>query len=178
VSRRIWTFSPPTRCVIGTVGLPGERTFYLQVSDETAIVSLRIEKQQADLLASRILEILAEVGLPTSTSTASDADAGPLTTPVEEDFSVGAIGLAWDPQSQSVIIEAHDEQAAEAAELGDDDDEAGDTVRVFLSVDQAAAFCARTKSVVAAGRPPCPLCGLVLEPTGHICPRANGYRRR
>lgn len=177
MSRRIWNFSPPRRCVVGTVGLPGERTFYLQVSDDTTIVSLRIEKQQADLLASRILEILAEVGADGGGSSI-DADAGPLVTPVEEDFSVGAIGLAWDPQTQSVVIEAHDEQAAEAAELGDDDDDAGDTVRIFLPVDEAVRFCARTRSVVAAGRPPCPLCGLVLEPSGHICPRANGYRRR
>jgi uncharacterized repeat protein (TIGR03847 family) len=41
----------------------------------------------------------------------------------------------------------------------------------------ARAFIARALRVVAAGRPPCPLCSLPLDPEGHICPRQNGHRR-
>ncbi|HEY5033265.1 MAG TPA: DUF3090 family protein, partial [Actinomycetes bacterium] len=42
----------------------------------------------------------------------------------------------------------------------------------------ARAFAQRAAAVVGAGRPPCPFCGLPLDPTGHLCPRQNGYRRR
>ena len=41
----------------------------------------------------------------------------------------------------------------------------------------ARAFARRCTRLVQAGRPPCPFCGGPLDPTGHICPRANGYRR-
>lgn len=178
MSRRLWVFDPPSRCIIGTVGMPGERTFYLQVNDATSQVCVRLEKQQAAVVSARVLEMLAEAGQTIDADSMARFDADPLTMPVEEDFTVGAIGLAWDPQIQRIVLEVHDDQAAEADEIGDDEDDAGDTIRIVLSPEAAAQFCARTQSVVSAGRPPCPLCGLVLEPTGHICPRANGYRRR
>jgi len=41
----------------------------------------------------------------------------------------------------------------------------------------ARAFVKRALALVAAGRPPCPFCGFPLDPGGHVCPRANGYRR-
>jgi hypothetical protein len=31
--------------------------------------------------------------------------------------------------------------------------------------------------VVNAGRAPCPFCGSPIDPAGHLCPRANGFRR-
>ena len=46
-----------------------------------------------------------------------------------------------------------------------------------LPPDQAREFARRAGALVAAGRPPCPFCGQALDPSGHICPRANGYRR-
>jgi len=46
---------------------------------------------------------------------------------------------------------------------------------VMMSPDTARAFVARASRVVAAGRPPCPLCGAPLDPQGHICPRRNGH---
>ena len=45
-----------------------------------------------------------------------------------------------------------------------------------ITREQAAAFAVRATSLVEAGRPPCPLCGLPLDPTGHQCPRTNGHR--
>ncbi len=42
----------------------------------------------------------------------------------------------------------------------------------------ARAFCKRAQAVVAAGRPPCQFCGGPMDPAGHLCPRANGFRRR
>jgi uncharacterized repeat protein (TIGR03847 family) len=68
----------------------------------------------------------------------------------------------------------------EATADGDDEEqpeEERDVLRVRISAASARAFVARAERVVAAGRPPCPLCGLPLDPAGHICPRQNGYRR-
>ena len=63
-------------------------------------------------------------------------------------------------------------------ELVDDDEEgAPDLLRVSLTLAQAEAFAKRTAAVVGAGRLPCPFCGIPIDNTGHLCPRANGYRR-
>jgi uncharacterized repeat protein (TIGR03847 family) len=48
---------------------------------------------------------------------------------------------------------------------------------VRLTPQAARVFIERARRVVAAGRPPCPLCGQPLDPAGHLCPRHNGYHR-
>ncbi|HEX8940276.1 MAG TPA: DUF3090 family protein [Candidatus Limnocylindrales bacterium] len=62
-----------------------------------------------------------------------------------------------------------------ADETESDEDEETDMVRVRLAPRDALAFAERAARVVAAGRPPCPLCGAPLNPEGHLCPRRNGY---
>lgn len=179
MTRVIRTISSPQRVVIGTVGLPGERTFYLQADDAQSRVWIRVEKQQVATLAEqmqRITATLAEGGL--GTQAMFPRDDRPLDTPIDEEFVAAAIGLGWDEDDQRIIIELHALGDADPAEFGDDDDAAADTVRIWLTLPEAEAFAERALAVVAAGRPGCPLCQLPLEPTGHICPRANGYRRR
>jgi len=51
-----------------------------------------------------------------------------------------------------------------------------DVVRVQLEPNQALQFASGALAVVQAGRPPCPMCGQPLEPTGHFCTRRNGYQ--
>jgi uncharacterized repeat protein (TIGR03847 family) len=110
-----------------------------------------------------------------------------LATPIEDEFRVATLSLAWDPTRAVVVIEAFD---ADIPEAGDDDEEATDvpeeflesmasrqSVRVVLSPLQARSFVRRARALVSAGRPPCPFCGGPLDPTGHICPRSNGYKR-
>jgi uncharacterized repeat protein (TIGR03847 family) len=115
-------------------------------------------------------------------------DNRPLDTPIEEEFRVGTMSLAWDGDAQRVVIECfaegtptddEDPEAAEAAEeqTADEDGDPGAVLRVSLSGASARAFAKRALAVVAAGRPPCPFCAGPLDPEGHICPRANGYRR-
>ena len=60
-------------------------------------------------------------------------------------------------------------------EIDDSDPDGPDLVRVRLTPLAARAFVERSLRTVAAGRPPCPFCGQPLDPTGHICPRKNGY---
>jgi uncharacterized repeat protein (TIGR03847 family) len=166
-------FDRPERFVVGTVGQPGEREFFLQARDPRRLVSVRVEKDQVAVLADRLTDLLDEVlevtdgEAPIPVEAPATLDIAGLDVPIEPVFRVGTMALAWDADDDSVVVEVHDVE-----------DEAGGLLRVRLSGGQARSFVERTRHVVAAGRPPCPFCALPLDPQGHICPRANGYRRR
>ena len=184
MARVIHVFRAPDRFVAGTVGQPGDRTFYLQASEQSRLISVALEKQQVQVLAERIGSLLEEVHRRFGTDVPQDAppddlDTEPLDVPVEEEFRVGTMGLGWDAESKAVVIEllAISEEEVDEAVVLDDTEEGPDAVRVFLSPSAARAFAERADRVVNAGRKPCPLCAEPLDPDGHICPRQNGYRR-
>jgi uncharacterized repeat protein (TIGR03847 family) len=182
---REYAFDPPDRFVAGTVGQPGERTFYLQATGNGRTVSVALEKLQVSALAERLDELLDEVRRRQGSDSAVPAisppqleDVAPLDAPVEEEFRVGTLALAWDDDDALVIIEAQSDQAEavdEAEDAPSDIETDADMLRVRLSPAVARAFAKRALRVVAAGRPPCPLCGNPLDPEGHICPRQNGH---
>ena len=184
--RQVFLFDPPDRFVAGTVGQPGDRTFYLQASGGGRVVSVALEKVQVAVLAERLQELLEEVrrrgtsDVPVGAPRALE-DTAPLDVPVEEEFRVGTMGLAWDGDDERVVVEALAQQAnvADGPEVEplSDVEEGPDALRVRITAQAARAFIQRAGRVVAAGRPPCPLCGLPLDPEGHICPRQNGHRR-
>ncbi len=182
--RQVFLFDPPERFVAGTVGQPGDRTFYLQASGAGRTVSVALEKVQVQVLAERLEELLEEVrrrgaGDVPAVAPRELEDTAPLDAPVEEEFRVGTMGLAWDGEDGRVVVEALAPNADEDAEVEalTDDDEGPDALRVRITADAARAFVKRAQRVVAAGRPPCPLCSLPLDPEGHVCPRQNGHRR-
>ena len=183
MSRVIHVFRQPERFVAGTVGEPGERSFYLQAIEDSRTVSVLLEKQQVSVLAERIGALLTEVtrrfgaGVP---ETATGADLDPLAVPLEEEFRVGTMGLGWDADSKSIVVEllAVTEEEVDESVVLDDTEEGPDALRVFLSPVQARAFADRAEKVVSAGRPPCPLCAAPLTPDGHVCARLNGYHQR
>jgi uncharacterized repeat protein (TIGR03847 family) len=186
VPRQVFVFDPPDRFIAGTVGQPGDRTFYLQASGGGRTVSVALEKLQVAVLAERLEELLEEVrrrgvGEVPLVAPKELEDTAPLDNPVEEEFRVGSMGLAWDGEDELVVVEALAQQdpeaAAEEVEPLSDAEEGPDALRVRITADAARAFIRRAERVVAAGRPPCPLCGLPLDPEGHICPRQNGHRR-
>jgi uncharacterized repeat protein (TIGR03847 family) len=184
MARVIHVFRQPDRFVAGTVGEPGERTFYLQASEDVRTVSVQLEKQQVSVLAERIGALLEEVQRRFDAEMPDEppdelVDTDPLDVPVEEEFRVGTMGLGWDAETEAVVIEllaVTDEEIDESVVL-DDTDEGPDAVRVFLTPEHARAFAERAERVINAGRKPCPLCAEPLDPEGHICPRQNGYRR-
>jgi uncharacterized repeat protein (TIGR03847 family) len=197
MTHQVHAFEPPERFVAGTVGEPGDRTFFLQARGGGRVISVALEKVQVSLLAEKLEELLIEankrfgVTLPEAPVLAGH-DNEPLDTPVDEEFRVGTLGLAFDVDTATVVIEAIEAGEAEVEiELGDDepadeDDDDGDDdepdddldrLRVRLSPEATRAFIDRARRVVAAGRPPCPLCGQPLDPAGHLCPRHNGYHR-
>lgn len=184
MSRVIHVFRHPDRFVSGTVGEPGDRTFYLQASAEARLISVMLEKQQLLVLSERLGSLLDEVhnrfGAEVPETVPEDmVDTEPLEVPVEEEFRVGTMGLGWDAETDAVVIEllALTEGEVDESMVLDDTEEGPDAVRVFLSPVQARAFSERAERVINAGRKPCPLCGEPLDPDGHICPRQNGYRR-
>jgi uncharacterized repeat protein (TIGR03847 family) len=182
MTRIVHTYDNPERFVAGTVGMPGERTFFLQARLANRITSVALEKQQVALLADRLLELLSQIEQVSESSFgfSGPADLEPLDNPIDEEFRVGTLALGWNIESQRIIIEAHEvtELLEEVPELEEDVAEGPDVLRVRISISAARSFCIRAQSVVAAGRPPCPLCEEPLDQQGHICPRANGYRRR
>jgi uncharacterized repeat protein (TIGR03847 family) len=187
VPRQIFFFDPPDRFVAGTVGQPGERTFFLQASGSAGVISVALEKVQVAALAERLEELLDEArrrgGEVPVVAPQGLEDVAPLDQPIVEEFRVGTLALAWDGEADRVVIEAMavsdavtgvDEEADQAV-LGDDDN-GPDVLRVRLDPAAAKAFAKRAARVVAAGRPPCPFCGQPLDPEVHVCPRQNGHR--
>jgi uncharacterized repeat protein (TIGR03847 family) len=183
VPRQVFLFDRPSRFVAGTVGQPGDRTFYLQAADAAGrVVSVALEKTQVQVLADRMHELLDEVSSRPGTVVPSDTgvdDLEPLTAPVDEEFRVAAMGLAWDGDAQAVVVEAvaAGEEPVDEDAILSDSEEGPDALRVTITPAAARAFVVRARRVVAAGRPSCPLCSLPLDPSGHVCPRQNGYRR-
>jgi uncharacterized repeat protein (TIGR03847 family) len=167
-------FDPPERFVAGTVGPPGGRTFFLQASGNGGLFSVSLEKVQVSVLADRVNDVLDEHADGLATEPVGDGDVDPLATPIEDEFRVDTLSLAWDAARRVIVIECHDQDPAEADEA---EEVEITTLRVVLPPAQARAFARRCARVVSAGRPACPFCGQPLDPTGHICPRANGYRR-
>ncbi|GAB2465664.1 DUF3090 domain-containing protein [Jatrophihabitans fulvus] len=180
--RQLYVFERPSRFVAGTVGEPGDRTFYLQAVDGARVVSVALEKQQVVVLADRLEQLLDDVaertGAAAGPSGESDTDA--LDQPIDEEFRVAAMGLAWDGDTGLVVIEAQapvDEPEVAEQTLLEDVEEGPDALRVLIEPPTARAFIERARALVSAGRPPCPLCGQPLTPQGHVCARLNGYRR-
>lgn len=189
--RQVFEFRDPDRFVVGTVGMPGERTFFLQARQGSSLTSVVAEKQQVVVLAERIDQLLNEVRELQSASGSQEpeipeqappmlADTDPLDVPITEEFRIGAMALGWDDSAARLVVEAHavTEEDQAVAEIGDDGPDGPDTLRVWLEAAYARAFAERARAVVSAGRPACPFCSQPLDAAGHVCPRANGYRRR
>ena len=174
---RVHEFAWPDRVVVGTIGLPGARTFYLQVRAGTQIVSIALEKQQSALLAEKIDEILDQLitveGNPFSvpTSTPIELVDNDQLEAVQEQFRAGAMSLGWDPTTAQVVIEAYPITDSDENDepLDEDDATESEMLLVRMPVGTARAFAKRTREIVGAGRPTCPLCGYPIDADGHIC---------
>ena len=162
-------FDSVERFIVGTVGQPGERAFYLQVRQSGRLATVAVEKSQVGALTQR-LEILISQLRKTGVVTLSEPfqrDDDPLEQPIDPDFIVGAISISWNEDAGQIEIEL----------LDVDEDSTVPGWSITLPIDMANAFVKRSQAVISSGRIPCPLCGLAIDPHGHLCPRSNGYRR-
>jgi uncharacterized repeat protein (TIGR03847 family) len=183
-------FDPPERFVAGTVGEPGARTFFLQARSGARITSVSLEKQQVAALSERIDQLLDEVMASDTAQSVIPAvaplgleDSHPLEQPIEEEFRAGTMTLSWDPDDERVVIEVfpYTEAAVVSPEQLDEELTEPEPDEVFLvriDAGSARAFVKRAEQVLEAGRPGCPFCGSPIDPEGHLCVRANGFRRR
>jgi len=179
---RILLFDPVERFVVGTVGIPGERTFFLQARTGSRLVSVSLEKAQVAAIADRVLQIIREIRLsePLIVIERIGYDDQPLESPIDEEFRVGVIGLAYVSDRRLIEIDLQaitDSDNADDELLGIDTSSDQDILRVLMTLGYAESFAKRANTVVAAGRAPCPFCGGPIDPNGHLCPRSNGYRR-
>lgn len=179
-------FDWPDRVVVGTVGRPGSRTFYLQARTGGRTTSVALEKEQSAVLAEMIDRLLDELmtsgdwlTIPAE-APAELVDDEPLEQPVEEDFRAGTMRLGWDPRTAQLVIEAFpvDEEPpdvdADSVVEGDDEPEPSEMLLVRIPVGAARAFAQRARRVVAAGRPTCPDCGMPMDDDGHECAADTG----
>lgn len=157
----------------GAIGQPGERVFYVQVLAEGQAITAKCEKQQVAALAQYLRNLLSD--LPPPSSVPSD-DLMSLRSPVEQDFVLGTVGLGLDRSSGKVVIQLDEMQIVDDEDdfiaMPDDDDGVG-RMRVFLTPEQATAFCERAEKLVSSGRDQCRWCGGPIDPAGHACPRFN-----
>ena len=171
---RVRKLDPLESFIVGTIGQPGEREFYLQAKFHGGIHSFAIDKGQVSALADRMAMLIGE--LRAADYRFENVIAVPLEVPLIPEFQIGVIGIVWLGESEQVSLDIQE------ITDGDNDlvpeDEVGPALfRLLMSPDIANAFVNQARKVVSAGRAPCPFCGLPINREGHLCPRANGYRR-
>jgi uncharacterized repeat protein (TIGR03847 family) len=158
-----WELPSADRISVGTVGPPGQRAVYLQARERAHLVTLKHEKVHVAELTNRLLELNEDwPELDTSA-----VDPATLEEPVEADFVVGSLALAFHDDGDRIILLAE--------ELVPEGEEDGSVARVVVTRTQIAALARHGAELVNAGRAPCPLCGYPLDPRGHVCPRSNGH---
>ena len=175
MSRQIYNLDLVERFVLGTVGQPGERQFFIQAVKAGQAFSFALEKAQAQALTDRFKEILKE------TKTISNSvlkDVAPLQTPIESEFELGVMAITWKFDSQHIAFEAQgitNENSDRVYEeiASDDEPDAPPMLRLLLTPAQVQSFVQRAQSIIKAGRQPCMFCGGPINLDGHICPRAN-----
>ena len=179
---------PVDRITAGAVGPPGERAFYLQGRRSDLLVTILLEKQQVELLAASLVEILARAGKETGQGP-SEGDME-LEEPVVPEWRAGRLSIGYDEDRDLVLLEAEefvpgdDEDDDEEEEEGIDAEAAFEgpipehdpgRVRFWATRDQAFALARHGAAVAAAGRPRCQFCGNPMSSEEHICPAMNGH---
>lgn len=148
----------PDHVAVGAIGDVGERLFLLQAREGRRLVVVKFEKDQVAILASWLARVVRSMARP---------EALEMDVKLEPEYGIdliaGEITVALDEEAATIDV------AIESAEDG------GDSLFVTLTAEQAAAFAIRAVQLIESGRPPCPLCGLPLDPRGHDCPRTNGH---
>ena len=186
-SQFTFDFNPVSAIVADAVGRPGQRTFFLQACQDGDMATLIMEKEQVAALATSILQLLEELEKERADLPAVEEETGvpSLREPLEPAFRVGQLGLGYDERQDLMVVIAQaipdaggEEQDLAAGPPSPEmvDDEGNDQkARFYATRAQMRSLSEHALQVVAAGRPDCPLCGRVIEPDGHFCPRTNGH---
>jgi uncharacterized repeat protein (TIGR03847 family) len=161
------------RFTAGTIGEPGQRVFFLQAIAGGEVVTVQCEKTQVGALGEYLAQILADLPMPEVTSVPGELE---LVEPVEPVWIAGQIGVVFDAPRDRMVVRV-DELRLDEDEDADDDSATLGMLRVALTRAQVHAFVVRAATLVAAGRPACPLCGRPIDPEGHMCIKTNGHSK-
>lgn len=162
---------PVSFITVGTVGPPGQRTFYFQAARERQVVALLIEKEHAAALSvslKRLLEDLERQDPEHAGGLEPEPSAMALLEPVEPRFRVDSIGIGVDAARHMVVLVMGEP---------DGDEGPGRRARFVASYGQVLALAEQAAELVRAGRPVCALCGEPMDADGHFCPPRNGHAR-
>ena len=169
----IYELDPVDRIAIAAVGEPGQRRFFLQATGSGRTLTLGCEKGQIQALVVRLHQMLEAQQIESPAEAASEeAPTGPA--PGEPEWQIGEMGLGYHEARRMFVLVASQVAAGEATEAPPADD--ASSIRFWLSHDQVIAFSKQAESVLSAGRPLCPRCGLPMDAAGHPCPVMNGAR--
>jgi uncharacterized repeat protein (TIGR03847 family) len=145
------------RFVVGTIGMPGERSFFFQVAAPRVILTFKCEKVQVMALVEALTKLLED--LPSSED--EPAAWASLDLPVLPEWAVGSIGIGYEGSSDRLVI------VFEEMAIGTEEETS--EARFFLTRAQAAMFVARATDIVSAGRPSCVLCANPIDADGYTC---------
>jgi uncharacterized repeat protein (TIGR03847 family) len=169
---------PVERITTDAVGEPGFRVFYLQARSVSQTLTVVVEKQQVQLLAASVLELLADLELETGTEPGHDELD--LEEPVDPRWRAGRLSIGYDEERDLFMLEIEEFQPE-----GQDEDDPRDpvledpeTVRLWATREQMLALSRRGAEVAERGRPTCQFCGNPMDPEGHACPAMNGHSKR
>ncbi len=165
------------RITTDAIGEPGLRTFYLQARSASNLVTVTVEKQQVELLAASILDLLATLGLETGTG--PPEEEMDLEEPFEPRWRAGRLSIGYDEERDQFLLEIEEFQP----ELEEDDPERlllgeAELLRLWATREQMFALSRHGAAVAERGRPTCQYCGNPLDPEGHACPAMNGHSKR
>ncbi len=169
----IYELDPVDRIAVTAVGEPGRRRFFLQATGSGRTLTLGCEKGQVQALILRLNQMLEAQQIENPEEEGEPSPA--WVDPGEPEWQIGEMGLGYHEARRMFVLVASQAAAGEAAEAPPPADDAP-SVRFWLSHDQVIAFSRQAQSVLSAGRPLCPRCGLPMDPSGHPCPVMNGAR--
>ena len=165
---------PVSRITIEALGPAGERIFLLQASQGAETITLKMEKEQAQVLAHSIDQLLEELAerfpRPISKMEEPLASELMLREPIEPLFAIGQMGLGYDESEDALVLVV--QELTQEEELPN-----ARIARFWATRGQMQAISRRTLEVVSMGRPICPLCSRPIDPDGHFCPKSNGHER-
>ncbi len=159
-----WHYGATTRFLVGAIGPPGERTFYVFLRTRAKRAWFLFEKGQAAMLGEQSLDLAAKMGWDKEGDIPPEQDVEFPAPPHSTDvlFRITTIAMqVGSAQGIKLVLEGP----------------AGEKVTFSVTSDQLRSAAVMALKAVHSGRAQCPECLLPEDPAGHHCPSSNGHHR-
>ena len=163
-----YILGPASRIEPKTLGEPGRRTFNLELEAGSALCVVWLEKELLLQLGIRLQETVERLSAEEKAASNNSPDPQWSGEELSLDFKAGQLSLEYNSETNSFILLAFEVENEESSEEGS-------SVSFGITTDQATSLAQEALLICAAGRPRCFLCGLPIDPDGHVCPRSNGH---